>query len=103
MSAETSENIPNNSLQLADDYTSKAEHENLQQVVHTLENSLQKQITDLQEQLGSTRSSLKVKDTELQTLKISMWKDMEKLQEKVDGLQSNNENQVSDIEKLQST
>ena len=54
MSAETSENIPSNSSQkLPDNYTSKAEHEKLQQLVHTL----QKQITDLREQVYGQQSS----------------------------------------------
>ena len=58
MSAETSENIPSNSSQkLADNYASKAQHENLQQIVHTLENSFQKQITDLQAQVDGLQSS----------------------------------------------
>ena len=78
MSAETSENIPSNSSQkLADNYTSKAEHENLQQIVHTLENSFQKQITDLQAQVDGLQSSnekqVSVSDIEkLQSTKLQM-------------------------------
>ena len=58
VSAETSENIPSNSSQkLADNYASKAGHENLQQLVHTFESSFQKQITDLQEQVDGLQSN----------------------------------------------
>ena len=80
----------------------KTELENLQQQLHTLKNSLENKLTDLQEQLGSTKNSLSVKDTEIQTLKDSLWKDTEKLQQQLDRLQSNDKKYVDDIEKIQS-
>ena len=75
----------------------------MQQQLHTLENSLEEKLTDLQQQLGNTKSSLTVKDAEFQTLKNSLWKSIEKLQEQLDRLQSNDKIRVSDIEIVQTT
>ena len=75
----------------------------MQQQLHTLENSLEEKLTDLQQQLGNTKSSLTVKGAEFQTLKNSLWKSIEKLQEQLDRLQSNDKIRVSDIEIVQTT